>query len=180
MARRCGARRRHRSRPLRRDRAACRAERHVHHRWLRRLHEDLRADRLSRLDRLGDGLQRARADRPLRIPRPHPARHDRHADRKSTRLNSSHTEIYTLSLHDALPISIGLVLSVGTERHVALNGMFITDGFAAFMKIFVLIGSAASIVLAMDYNERERIARFEFPLLILLATTGMQIGRAHV
>src|SRR5215204_2005833 len=28
------------------------------------------------------------------------------ADRKSTRLNSSHTEIYTLSLHDALPIWI--------------------------------------------------------------------------
>src|SRR5262252_3791571 len=28
------------------------------------------------------------------------------ADRKSTRLNSSHTEIYTLSLHDALPILI--------------------------------------------------------------------------
>src|SRR5215211_7534280 len=28
----------------------------------------------------------------------------RQPDRKSTRLNSSHTEIYTLSLHDALPI----------------------------------------------------------------------------
>src|SRR5476649_1028562 len=28
-------------------------------------------------------------------------------DRKSTRLNSSHTEIYTLSLHDALPILDG-------------------------------------------------------------------------
>src|SRR5476649_1099227 len=28
-------------------------------------------------------------------------------DRKSTRLNSSHTVIYTLSLHDALPISGG-------------------------------------------------------------------------
>src|SRR5882672_4911818 len=27
-----------------------------------------------------------------------------HVDRKSTRLNSSHTVIYTLSLHDALPI----------------------------------------------------------------------------
>src|ERR1044072_5362287 len=27
------------------------------------------------------------------------------ADRKSTRLNYSHTDIYTLSLHDALPIS---------------------------------------------------------------------------
>src|ERR687893_555365 len=32
---------------------------------------------------------------------------DRLRDRKSTRLNSSHTEIYTLSLHDALPISGG-------------------------------------------------------------------------
>src|SRR5476649_1365467 len=30
-------------------------------------------------------------------------------DRKSTRLNSSHTVIYTLSLHDALPISHALV-----------------------------------------------------------------------
>src|SRR5882672_8891753 len=30
------------------------------------------------------------------------------SDRKSTRLNSSHTEIYTLSLHDALPISQGV------------------------------------------------------------------------
>src|SRR5215211_6804466 len=33
---------------------------------------------------------------PVRLPR---------RDRKSTRLNSSHTVIYTLSLHDALPIS---------------------------------------------------------------------------
>src|SRR5947207_2992224 len=30
---------------------------------------------------------------------------DAFEDRKSTRLNSSHTVIYTLSLHDALPIS---------------------------------------------------------------------------
>src|SRR5476649_1629386 len=30
------------------------------------------------------------------------------ADRKSTRLNSSHTVIYTLSLHDALPIYLTL------------------------------------------------------------------------
>src|SRR5215218_2510764 len=30
----------------------------------------------------------------------------RRTDRKSTRLNSSHTVIYTLSLHDALPICV--------------------------------------------------------------------------
>src|SRR5215211_4743798 len=34
-------------------------------------------------------------------------------DRKSTRLNSSHTEIYTLSLHDALPIPAALYLTPG-------------------------------------------------------------------
>src|SRR5476649_2635216 len=38
------------------------------------------------------------------------------ADRKSTRLNSSHTEIYTLSLHDALPICHGLLINHGDRR----------------------------------------------------------------
>src|SRR5882672_1350760 len=33
-------------------------------------------------------------------------------DRKSTRLNSSHTVIYTLSLHDALPISVPIEVGV--------------------------------------------------------------------
>src|SRR5882672_7394562 len=33
-------------------------------------------------------------------------------DRKSTRLNSSHTVIYTLSLHDALPISAATVAAL--------------------------------------------------------------------
>src|SRR5476649_2232701 len=35
-------------------------------------------------------------------------------DRKSTRLNSSHTEIYTLSLHDALPICLAAYTSLAT------------------------------------------------------------------
>src|SRR4030095_9091822 len=37
-------------------------------------------------------------------------------DRKSTRLNSSHTEIYTLSLHDALPIWEKVQSVVGKVR----------------------------------------------------------------
>src|SRR5882672_9762651 len=40
-------------------------------------------------------------------------------DRKSTRLNSSHTVIYTLSLHDALPI-FGTVFS-GVDVEVGLT-----------------------------------------------------------
>src|SRR5882672_7608976 len=47
-----------------------------------------------------------------RSPCPRPT-----ADRKSTRLNSSHTVIYTLSLHDALPI--WLYLAVGNANHMA-------------------------------------------------------------
>src|SRR5215211_2590198 len=39
-------------------------------------------------------------------------------DRKSTRLNSSHTEIYTLSLHDALPISLLRTAGGLLRRHI--------------------------------------------------------------
>ena len=53
--------------------------------------------------------------------------------------------------------------------------MFVTDAFAVFMKALVLLGSAVSIILALHYNEEHRIARFEFPVLILLATTGMMV-----
>src|SRR5882672_5799820 len=42
-------------------------------------------------------------------------------DRKSTRLNSSHTEIYTLSLHDALPI-LGVVRVHVEAVHAAPEG----------------------------------------------------------
>src|SRR4029077_11340150 len=72
-------------------------------------------------------------------------------------------------------IAIALVLKYGVTRQVALNGMFITDGFGAFMKIVVLIGSALSALLALDYNQRQGIARFEFPVLIVLATAGMMM-----
>ncbi|MBV9554604.1 MAG: NADH-quinone oxidoreductase subunit NuoN [Alphaproteobacteria bacterium] len=60
-------------------------------------------------------------------------------------------------------------------RRTAFYGMFVTDGFALFMKALVLVGSAVSIVMAMRYNEEQQIARFEFPVLVLLATTGMMV-----
>ena len=75
----------------------------------------------------------------------------------------------------AFLIAAVLVLKLGLARQVALNGMFITDGFAAFMKIVVLASSALSVLLALDYNQRQGIARFEFPVLIVLATTGMMM-----
>jgi NADH-quinone oxidoreductase subunit N len=63
----------------------------------------------------------------------------------------------------------------GGERRVAFYGMFAADGFAKFMKALVLIGSAITVLIAMRYNEEQGIARFEFPVLVLLATTGMMV-----
>src|SRR5476649_1204070 len=44
-------------------------------------------------------------------------------DRKSTRLNSSHTEIYTLSLHDALPILVETNVHYPTESSLIGDGL---------------------------------------------------------
>ena len=66
-----------------------------------------------------------------------------------------------------------LTQSLGPERQVGFYGLFVSDGFAIFMKLLVLFGAAASIIMAMSFNEREGMARFEFPVLVLLATSGM-------
>src|SRR5882672_8448043 len=63
---------------------------------------DLRKRRSTAFQRrlsIGGALTLAAARIHLVVPR---------RDRKSTRLNSSHTVIYTLSLHDALPIYVRL------------------------------------------------------------------------
>ena len=61
------------------------------------------------------------------------------------------------------------------EKHVGFYGMFITDRFAVFVNVLVLIGSAVTIIIALHYNEEHGLARFEFPVLVLLATTGMMV-----
>jgi NADH-quinone oxidoreductase subunit N len=63
----------------------------------------------------------------------------------------------------------------GLKPRVGLFGMFVTDPFALFMKALVLIGSAAAIIIALRYNEDQGIARFEFPVLILLSAVGMMV-----
>jgi len=64
---------------------------------------------------------------------------------------------------------------LGGERQIGFYGMFINDAFAVFMKALVLLGAAVSIIIAVHYNEEHRIARFEFPVLVLLATAGMMV-----
>jgi len=63
----------------------------------------------------------------------------------------------------------------GDADAVTLNGAFIVDGFARFMKAASLIGSAVTVVLAWRYSRLEGFERFELPVLILLATLGMLV-----
>ena len=71
-------------------------------------------------------------------------------------------------------IITGALLLMGpTGRVLTFNGMFVTDGFAVFMKILVLVGSSLALILSLDYLEHENMSRFEFPVLFVLATLGM-------
>ena len=49
------------------------------------------------------------------------------------------------------------------------------DGFARFMKILALGGSAVSIIFVSRYLQTERQQRFEYAVLILLSTLGMMV-----
>src|SRR4029079_10807416 len=67
----------------------------------------------------------------------------------------------------------GLVLIFVSEMGTTFNGAFAVDPFARLMKILVLIGSGAAIVLCVGYARSERFERFEYPVLIVIATLGM-------
>src|SRR6267154_474009 len=56
---------------------------------------------------------------------------------------------------------------------VTFGGSFIVDPFARFLKLLALTGSAAAILMSFDYLAVEKQQKFEYPILILLSTTGM-------
>jgi NADH-quinone oxidoreductase subunit N len=72
-----------------------------------------------------------------------------------------------------LAVTLFLVLRGPSDRTLTFSGLFVTDGFARFMKALILTGSGLSILLAMRYNVAQHINRFEFPVLLLFATVGM-------
>jgi NADH-quinone oxidoreductase subunit N len=65
------------------------------------------------------------------------------------------------------------VLVIGGPQGTALSAQFRTTDFSVFMKVLILAGSALAIIMSRSYMERENAWRFEFPVLILLATLGM-------
>ena len=78
----------------------------------------------------------------------------------------------------AFALLVVALLAVGLTpptKVTIFGGAFISDNFSRYMKALVLLGSAATIALSSDYMERERFARFEYPILILLSTIGMMM-----
>jgi NADH-quinone oxidoreductase subunit N len=57
----------------------------------------------------------------------------------------------------------------------AFFGMFKDDAFARFAKVTVLLAGSAVLAMSADYMERQKLLRFEYPILITLASIGMMM-----
>ena len=73
-----------------------------------------------------------------------------------------------------LVIVIGGMLFSNTEG-VLFNGGFINDAFARFMKLLVVGASAFTLLLSFSSAKEHGLAKFEYSVLILLATLGMML-----
>src|SRR3954468_16754449 len=60
---------------------------------------------------------------------------------------------------------LAAVLVLGQGEGTALGGHYVADSFSGFMKILSLGAAAIALLVSLDFNEREGIARFEFPVL---------------
>ncbi len=76
----------------------------------------------------------------------------------------------TAGLFVALALWIGLG---GQGDRAAFGGMFVDDPFARFAKVVILLSGAAVLVMTQDYMLRRGLLRFEYPVLVTLATLGM-------
>jgi NADH-quinone oxidoreductase subunit N len=67
------------------------------------------------------------------------------------------------------------VLDDAPGSAIAWNGLYVADGLARFLKILILVGAAASVLLAVPAMQRIGVGRFEYPVLVVLATVGMLV-----
>jgi NADH-quinone oxidoreductase subunit N len=76
-------------------------------------------------------------------------------------------------------IAVGAVaaflLQSSWERIDILNGMFVMDQFAGISKLLILGGLFVSIILSIKFLDEEKMARFEYPILMLFSGLGMML-----
>ena len=83
----------------------------------------------------------------------------------------AHSQVTGLSL--AVIVAAGIALFLDADRGTAMNGSFILDNFAWFMKLLTLVGSGLAIIMSVNFMKREGVINFEYPILVLTATLGM-------
>ena len=74
----------------------------------------------------------------------------------------------------ALLVLAGIAIAnMPDERVTIFNGSFVLDGFAKFLKILTVVGSIGTLWISGDFLSAPDRGKFEYPVLILLATAGM-------
>jgi NADH-quinone oxidoreductase subunit N len=88
-------------------------------------------------------------------------------DRRAAQINTIMSAIF---------VALGVVfVTSGGEPLRAFGGAFVRDGFSDFAKALVLFSAAAILLLSQDYLIKRGLMKFEYPVLIGLATLGMMI-----
>ena len=73
----------------------------------------------------------------------------------------------------AVFIVAGFLVHLQPGSGAVFDGLVINDTFGDFMKTLVLLGAGLTLILSLGFIRREGMDRFEFPVLIVLATLGM-------
>jgi NADH-quinone oxidoreductase subunit N len=85
--------------------------------------------------------------------------------------NAPHAQTTTMLSVGALLITGFLVMT--RAGGIGFHGQFVADDFSALFDGLILVSSAFTLIVSLDYNQRQGISKFEFPVLILFATVGM-------
>jgi NADH-quinone oxidoreductase subunit N len=75
----------------------------------------------------------------------------------------------------ALLALAGIFVANGTSTATLFGNSFIVDPFARTLKLLTLTGAAVALLMSVDYWREAGGVKFEFPILILFATTGMMM-----
>jgi NADH-quinone oxidoreductase subunit N len=68
-----------------------------------------------------------------------------------------------------------LVFQAPAKTVTLFEGAFIVDSFSRFLKLLILVGAAASLMLSFDYLKTHKLMQFEYPVLVLLSVVGMMM-----
>ena len=89
------------------------------------------------------------------------------------RKNRNADLVTTLSLLALAVAGFMVIFNTGQGRVEAFGGAFIVDDLARVMKALVIFASALALIMSVHFMKWEKIERFEYPVLIVLATLGM-------